>query len=76
MPRASMIFIIDGVVKRSPNASELLSMKRGRDRVGVIACSVKNGSLVIHFLPNPIAVSFNPDDPEDPGLVLRDLALF
>jgi len=36
----------------------------------------KNDLLALHFLPHPIVVSFNADDPEDPGLILRDLALF
>ena len=76
MSRASVFFIIDGTVNRSPNASELLSMKRGRDRVGILACAAKNDPLALHFLPHPIVVSFNPDDPEDPGLILRDQALF
>jgi hypothetical protein len=76
MSRASVFFIINGTVNRSPNASELLSMKRGRDRVGILACAAKNDPLALHFLPHPTVVSFNPDDPEDPGLILRDLALF
>jgi hypothetical protein len=75
-PRASLFFIIDVVVKRSPNATELMGMRRGRDRVGVLACAAKNDPLVIPFLPCPIAVSFNPSDSEDPGLMLRDLALY
>ena len=36
----------------------------------------KNDLLALYFLPHPIVVSFNADDPEDPGLILRDLALF
>jgi hypothetical protein len=30
IPRLSLFFIIDGVVKRSPNAKELIGMRRGR----------------------------------------------
>ena len=75
MSRASLFFIINGETIRCPTPEELLSMRRGVDRVGVLACAAKNDPLVIHFLPSPIIVSFNPDDPEDPGLILRDLAL-
>jgi hypothetical protein len=76
MSRAHLFFIINDVVNISPKSSELMNIMRGRDRVGVIACPVKNGPLVIHFLPLHIVVSFNLDDPEDPGLIIRDLALF
>ena len=75
MSRASLFFIINGSTKRCLTPEELRSMRRGLDRVGVLACAAKNDLLVIHFLPCPIIVSFNPDDPEDPGLILRDLAL-
>jgi hypothetical protein len=75
MSRASLFFIINGATIRCPTPEELLSMRSGVDRVGVLACAAKNDPLVIHFLPSPIIVSFNPDDPEDPGLILRDLAL-
>jgi hypothetical protein len=36
----------------------------------------KNDPLVIHFLPFPIVVGFSPHDPNDAGLILRDLALY
>jgi hypothetical protein len=49
-------------------------MMSGVDRVGVLACAAKNDPLVIHFLPSPIIESLNPDVPEDPGIILRDLA--
>lgn len=75
MSRASLFFIINGVTRRCPTPVELLSMRGGLDQVGVLACAAKNDPLVIHFLPSPIIVSFNPDDPEDPGLILRDLAM-
>jgi hypothetical protein len=75
MSRASLFFIIKGVVKRCPSAQELSNMKPGEDRVGVLACAAKNDPLVLHFLPSPIIVGFNPKDPEDAGLILRDLAL-
>jgi hypothetical protein len=73
---ALLFFIIDGEVKISLSASELKSMRRGRDRVGVLACAAENGPLVIHFLSCPIAVNLNPDGSEDPRLILRDLALY
>ena len=66
---------MDGVPKRSPTRVELLSMMPGRDRVGVLACAAKNNPLIIHFLPFPIIVGFNPHDSNDAGLILRDLAL-
>jgi hypothetical protein len=66
MSRASLFFIINGATVRSPTPEELLSMRSGVDRVGVLACAAKNDPLVIHFLPSPIFVSFNPDNPEDP----------
>jgi hypothetical protein len=75
MSRASLFFIIRGGVKRCPSAHELANMKPGEDRVGVLACAAKNDPLVLHFLPSPIIVGFNPEDPEDAGLILRDLAL-
>ena len=50
-------------------------MMPGEDRVRVLACATKNDPLVLHFLPSPIIVGFNPKDPEDTGLILRDLAL-
>ena len=50
-------------------------MKPGEGRVGALACAAKNDPLVLHFLPSPIIVGFNPEDPEDAGLILRDLAL-
>ena len=75
MSRASLFFIVDGVPKRSPTRAELLSMVPGRDRIGVLACAAKNDPLVIHFLPFPIIVGFNPLDSNDAGLILRDLAL-
>jgi hypothetical protein len=75
MSRASLFFIIKGMVKRCPSAQELSTMKHGEDRVGVLACAAKNDPLVLHFLPSPIIVGFNAQDPEDAGLILRDLAL-
>ena len=75
MSRASLFFIIQGVVKRCPSAQELCNMRPAKDRVGVLACAAKNDPLVLHFLPSPIIVGFNPKDPEDAGLILRDLAL-
>jgi hypothetical protein len=75
MPRASLFFIIKGVVKRCPSAQELSNMKPGEDRVDVLACAAKNDPLVLNFLPSPIIVGFNSKDPEDAGLILRDLAL-
>ena len=75
MSRASLFFVIKGVVKRCPSAQELTSMKPGEDCVGVLACVAKNDPLVLHFLPCPIIVGFNSEDPEDAGLILRDLAL-
>jgi hypothetical protein len=75
MSRASLFFIIRSGVKRCPSAQELINMKPGEDRVGVLACAAKNDPLVLHFLPSPITVGFNPEDPEDAGLILRDLAL-
>jgi hypothetical protein len=75
MSRASLFFIIKNVVKRCPSAQELSNMEPGEDRVGVLACAAKNDPLVLHFLPSPIIVGFNPKDPEDAGLILRDLAL-
>ena len=51
-------------------------MMPGEDRVGVLACAAKNDPLVLHFLSSPIIVGFNPKDPEDAGLILRDLALY
>jgi hypothetical protein len=39
-------------------------------------CAAKNDPLVLHFLLSPIIVGFNPKDPEDAGLILRDLALY
>jgi hypothetical protein len=75
MSRASLFFIIKNVVKRCPSAQELSHMMPGEDRVGVLACAAKNDPLVLHFLPSPIIVGFNPKDPEDAGLILRDLAL-
>jgi len=51
-------------------------MEPGEDRVGVLACEAKNDPLVLHFLPSPIVVGFNSEDPEDAGLILRDLALY
>jgi hypothetical protein len=50
-------------------------MKRREDRVGVLACAAKNDPLVLHFLSSPIIGGFNPEDPGDSGLILRDLAL-
>ena len=50
-------------------------MVEGRDKVGVLACAAKNDPLALHFLPCPIIVGFKPSDPEDTGLILRDLAL-
>jgi hypothetical protein len=41
MSGALLFFIIDGEVKRSPKASELKSMRRGRDRIGVLAFAAK-----------------------------------
>jgi hypothetical protein len=70
-----MFFIRKDVVKRCPSAEELINMKPGKDRVGVLACAAKNDPLVLHFLPSPIIVGFNSGDPEDSGLILRDLAL-
>jgi hypothetical protein len=75
MSRASLFFIIKGGIKRCPSAQELISMKPAEDRVGVLACAAKNDPLVLHFLPSPIIVGFNSEDPEDAGLILRDLAL-
>ena len=49
MPRASLFFIIKGVVKRCPSAQELSNMKPGEDRVSVLACAANNGPLVLHF---------------------------
>ena len=51
-------------------------MMPGEDRIRVLACAAKNDPLVLHFLPSPIIVGFNPKDPEDAGLILRDLALY
>jgi hypothetical protein len=76
MSRASLFFIIKNVVKRCPSAQELSHMMPGEDRVGVLACAAKNDPLVLHFLPSPIIVGFNPKDSEDTGLILRDLALY
>jgi hypothetical protein len=67
MPRAPLFFIIGGLAKRCPSATELMDMRRGRGRVGILACAAKNDPLVIHFLPCSIAVSFNSDDAEGPG---------
>jgi hypothetical protein len=75
MPRASLFFIIRGVVKRCPSAQELINMKPGEDRVGVLACAAKNDPLVLHFLPSPIIVGFNPKDPEDAGLFFTRLSI-
>ena len=50
----------------------LSHMMPGEDRVGVLACAAKNDPLVLHFLPSLIIVGFNPKDPEDAGLILRD----
>jgi|AntAceMinimDraft_5_1070358.scaffolds.fasta_scaffold119085_2 hypothetical protein len=50
-------------------------MRRGWDRVECLSCAAKDDLLLIHFLPCPIAVSFNLENPEGPGLILRDLAL-
>jgi hypothetical protein len=72
MSAASLFFIIKGVVKRCPSAQELSNMKPAEDRVGVLACAAKNDPLELHFLPSPIIVGFNPKDPEDAGLILRD----
>ena len=61
---------------RSPTRVELLGMMPGRDRVGVLACAAINDPLIIHFLPFPIIVGFNPLDSNDAGLILRDLAFY
>jgi hypothetical protein len=37
MSRASLFFIMGGVVKRCPSAQELMNMKGGENRVGVLA---------------------------------------
>jgi NAD(P)H-dependent flavin oxidoreductase YrpB (nitropropane dioxygenase family) len=73
--RALLFFIIKGGMKRCPSAQELANMKCGEGRFGVLACAAKSDPLVLHFLPSPIIVGFNPEDPEDAGLILRDLAL-
>jgi hypothetical protein len=74
MSRASLFFIIDGVICRCPSIPQLSGMKR-TDQVGLIACPCKNDPLGLHFVPFPLIFNFNPDDEADTGLVLRDLAL-
>jgi len=49
-------------------------MKPG-DQAGIIACPCKNDPLGIHFMPHPLLFNFEPSDPANTGLVLRDLAL-
>jgi len=49
MPAASLFFIMKGGVKRGLSDQELANMKRGEDRVGVLACAAKNDPLVLHF---------------------------
>ena len=74
MSRASLFFVLDGVICRCPSKLQLASMKR-TDQVGLIACPCKNDPLGLHFVPFPLIFNFNPDDDADTGVVLRDMAL-
>jgi hypothetical protein len=74
MSRASLFFIIEGIIHRAPSRDLLLSMRRGA-HVGVIACPCKNDQFGFHFMPFPLIFKFDPTDPESTGCILRDYAL-
>ena len=74
MSRASLFFIIDGAIERSPSVVQLASMRFG-DQAGIIACPCKNDPLGIHFMPHPLLFNFDSRDFANTALVLRDLAL-
>ena len=73
MSRASLFFIIQGKVRRSPSRAELTSMVEG-DKVGILAACAKNDQWASNFMPFPVIMGIHPMEPDDPHL--RDLALY
>ena len=73
--RASLFFIINGVIERCPGAEKLRSMQEG-DRAGLIACPCKNDPFGFSFQPFPLFFNFHGSDSANAARVLRDLALF
>ena len=74
MSRASLFFIIGGVIHRAPTAAKLLSMVPG-DQTGVLVGAAKNDPWAEHFGPRPLFFTLNLRDPNCPAAKLRQLEL-
>jgi hypothetical protein len=49
LSRASVVFRIDGVIFAAPSRAQLLSMRAGRDAIGVRPPRLKNDQFQLHF---------------------------
>jgi hypothetical protein len=74
MSRASLFWVLQGVICRFPSLAQLHGMRSG-DQAGLLVCCSKADNLALHFLPHPLYFNFVPGDPDNTALRLRTLYL-
>jgi hypothetical protein len=74
MSRASLFWIIKGVVVRCPSVGQLRSLQEG-DMAGLLACPAKNDPWGCSFLPHPLFFNFIGGVPDGTAARLRDMVL-
>jgi hypothetical protein len=74
MSRASLFWVIGGLVVRCPTDAQLRALKEG-DKAGLLACPAKNDPWGCFFMPHPLFFNFHSGQMDNTAAALRDLVL-
>ena len=74
MSRASLFWVIRGVVVSCPTAAQLRGLREG-DLAGLIVAPCKNEPWGLVFMPHPLFFRFVPDILDNTAAALRDMLL-
>ena len=74
MSRASLFWVIRGVVVRCPSDDQLRALQEG-DKAGLLACPAKNDPWGVHFMPHPLFFSYHSNGVDNTAARLRDMLL-
>ena len=74
MSRASLFWVINGVVVRCPTVAQLQNLQVG-DKAGLLACPAKNDPWGCFFMPHPLFFNFLEGKPDNTAARLRDMVI-